>query len=84
VWTAADVGMVGGAVALARAKSLIYKGTLGPAEAKVIFAGAEKWLIGLSDFGEASWIIEELYERLVKTEDLVRPTRFVFCALLHQ
>jgi len=69
--------MVGGAIALALAKSLIYKGTLSPEEAKVIFAGAEKRLAGLSDAGEANRIIEELHERLVKKQDFFNQAKSI-------
>jgi hypothetical protein len=67
--TAADIGIVGSAIALALAKYLIYKGTLSPAEAKVILIDAKKRLADFPDGVEATRMIGELYERLVKEEE---------------
>jgi hypothetical protein len=67
--TATDIGMAGGAIALALAKYLIYKGTLSPAEGKVILADAKKRLADFPDGTEATRMIGELYERVVKEEE---------------
>ncbi len=67
--TAADIGIVGGAIALATVKYLIYKGSLSPEEVKVILTDAQKRLTGFPDGAEAARMVGEIYERLVKEEE---------------
>jgi polyhydroxyalkanoate synthesis regulator phasin len=64
--TAADIGMAGGAIALALVKHLIYKGDLTLEEAKVILTDAQKRLIDFPDGVESARMLREIYEKVVK------------------
>ena len=64
--TAADIGVAGGAIALALAKYLVFTGAL-PAEAtETILADAKKRLTDFPDGAEATRMLEEMYEMVVK------------------
>ena len=64
--TAADIGMAGGAIALALAKYLVFTGALPPEATKTILADAKERLTDFPDGAEAIHMLEEMYERVVK------------------
>ena len=67
--TAADIGMAGGAIALALVKYLIYNGDLSPTQAKAIMTDAQKGLTDFPDSVEAARVIRDIYERIDKAEE---------------
>ena len=64
--TAADIGMAGGAIALALAKHLVYTGAVPPEAIKTILVDAKKRLTDVPDGAEATRMLEEIYERVIK------------------
>jgi uncharacterized protein (DUF1786 family) len=67
--TAADIGMGGGAIALALIKHLNYKGVINLEETKLILADAKKRLADFPDGAEATRMIVEIYERIVNEQE---------------
>ncbi len=66
--TGDDIGIAGGALALAFLKHMIYTGSLSLGEAKTILADAQKRLTAFPDGAEAARMIGEISERVHKEE----------------
>ncbi len=66
--TADDIGIAGGALALAVLKHMVYTGSLSLEDAKIILADAQKRLTAFPDGAEAARMIGEISERVHKEE----------------
>jgi hypothetical protein len=64
--TAADLGIGGGAVALALLDHLITKNILSPADARAILGDAQKRAMIFSDGTEGARVVGEIYASLSK------------------
>ncbi len=67
--TAEDIGIAGGAIALALMKHLIFTGALSLDAAQTILADAQKRLIDYPDGAEATRMIAEVSERITKEQE---------------